>query len=354
MKSITHPPQEQIKRGLRAARQDNVGTATFSILALLGAVLLITSPARAANILYNGNFNLPASGAVPTGWTATNWNNSGGSSWANHQNNTGVTYDGSYYIVVGNNWYEGYGRFSQTLSAAPGIGYTLTVLSGADAWWLPKGTMSMIFLDSSTNTLSTATRNTVDPAVYGPNYDIAHPWASYSLTTNAPAGTTQLRVEFASNNGPGVGGSIWFENADLEPSVAYPAIANVSPDGTILMQVTNKLSFAATSGAAITGIQVILNGVDISSNLVVTGSSTSKSVTYSGLKTNQAYVGTITVIDANSLSASAPLRFDTFNPVFLWEAEDFDYTNGLYLNNPTLSSTPAPGSYFGVVGNARR
>jgi hypothetical protein len=95
----------------------------------------------------------------------------------------------------------------------------------------------------------------------------------------------------------------------------------------------------------------LLNGTDISSNLVVTGSSTSKAVTYSGLKTNKAYVGTITVKDANNLSASAPLRFDTFIPVFLWEGEDFDYTNGLYINDPILSSTPAAGSYFGVVGS---
>jgi hypothetical protein len=80
--------------------------------------------------------------------------------------------------------------------------------------------MSMIFLDGSGAVVGTATTNTVDPAVYGQNFDIPHPWASYSLTTNAPAGTTQLRVEFASNNGPSIGGSSWFENADLEPSVA--------------------------------------------------------------------------------------------------------------------------------------
>ena len=311
----------------------------------LACVLLAAGSAH-ANLLFNGNFNDPASGAVPTGWASTNWN----AGWANHENNAGVSYDGSYYIVVGNNWYEGYGKFFQIVSASAGTEYTLTVLSGADAWWKPTGTMTMFFLDSSTNILRTATRNTVDPAVYGGTNDIPHPWASYSLTTNAPAGTTQLKVEFASNMPGGTGGSIWFDNADLTSPVVYPAITNVQPSGAILMQVTNTLSFTATSGAAITNIQVVLNGVDVSSNLVVTGSSTSKAVTYGALKTNQAYVGTITIRDANSLSASVPLKFDTFNPVFMWEAEDFDYTNGLYINNPALTSTPAPGSYFGVVG----
>jgi hypothetical protein len=102
--------------------------------------------------------------------------------------------------------------------------YNLTVLSGADAWWLPTGRMTMFFQDSSGAELLRAERNTVDPAVYGNNYDIAHPWASYSLTATAPDNTTQIKVEFASNNPGGVGGAIWFENAYLtmipEPSAA--------------------------------------------------------------------------------------------------------------------------------------
>jgi hypothetical protein len=355
MKTTIPTPEHPLQSGRKAAGKGYPGTTGLTMLALTGALLCFAGPGvRASNILYNGNFNLPASGAVPTGWATTNWNTAGSSSWANHENQTAVTYDGSYYILAGNGWgpgsFEGFGRFSQTVSAAPGISYTLTVLSGADAWWLPKGTMSMVFLNNSGAVVGTATTNTVDPAVYGNTYDTPHPWASYSLSTNAPAGTTQLRVEFASNNGPGVGGSVWFENADLEPSVAYPAIANVYPDGAILMQVTNTLSFTCTSGAAITNIQVVLNGVDISGSLAVTGTSTSKAATYSGLKTNLAYAGTITIQDANGLSASVPLKFDTFSPAFSWEAEDFDFTNGLYINSPILSSIPATGSYFGVVG----
>ena len=230
MKNTTHPPQEHIKSGLRAARPDNVRTATFSILALLGAVLLFVSPARAVNILYNGNFNLPASAAIPTGWTATNLN----AGFANHENKPAVSYDSSYYLVVGNGWYEGLGKFFQTVSAAPGIGYTLTVLSGADAWWLPKGTMSMVFLDNSGAVVGTATTNTVDPAVYGNNFDIAHPWASYSLTATAPDNTTQIKVEFASNNPGGVGGAIWFENAYLT-EVPEPGAAALFALGSALL-----------------------------------------------------------------------------------------------------------------------
>jgi hypothetical protein len=346
MRTSLHALQRYINACANSSTRGQPGRAAAALLplAVLGAFLLITPAARAGNILLNGNFNLPASGSPPTGWTGWTW----GGGWANHENNAGVTYDGSYYLVAGGSSSAG-GGFNQIVTGAPGLTYTLSVLSGADAWWLPYGEMRLFFYDSTgTNQLGpTVVKPTVDPAVYGQNYDIAHPWAPYSVTATAPPGTAQIKVEFAEPNGTG---SVWFENADLEASIPYPVIANVTPDGTILMQVTNTLSFTASSGAAITNIQVLLNGLDVSSNLVVTGSATNKSITYSGLKTNQAYSGTITVKDANNLSASVPLLFDTFKPVFTWEAEDFDYSGGLYINSPVLSSTSAPGSYFGLLG----
>ena len=92
----------------------------------------------------------------------------------------------------------------------------------------------MFFQDSSGTELHRAERNTVDPAVYGNNYDIAHPWASYSLTATAPANTTQIKVEFASNNPGGVGGAIWFENAYLT-EVPEPGAAALLALGSALL-----------------------------------------------------------------------------------------------------------------------
>jgi hypothetical protein len=191
-------------------------------LVILSAVCLAAGAANAQNLLLNGDFNDPASGSAPTSWSSWNW----GNSWANHENNPGATYDGSYYLVCGNAWMEGGAGFFQTVSATAGQTYQLDVLSGADAWWKPKGTMTMFFLDSSDLTLDTATRNTVDPAVYGDLNDIAHPWASYSLTGTAPVGTTQIKVEFASAMPIYNGGSVWFENASLTAApVPEPATA---------------------------------------------------------------------------------------------------------------------------------
>ena len=170
-------------------------------------LLLVLPSITEANLLTNDNFNIPASTDTPTDWSPWGW----GSGWANHENKSAVTNDGSYYLVVGAGG-DGGGGFFQIVEAVPGKEYTLTVLSGADAWYLPTGMMSLIWLDESGNTINSTTRNTVDPAVYGDNYDIAHPWQSYTLSGTAPEGTAQVKVEFSCNPGTG---SVWFEDAVL-------------------------------------------------------------------------------------------------------------------------------------------
>ena len=177
----------------------------YSIIALL-----VLSSCTEANLLTNGSFNSPASSYTPTGWSPWAW----GSGWANHENKTGVTYDGSYYLVVGAGG-DGGGGFYQIVDATAEKEYTLTVLSGADAWYLPTGTMSLIWLDESGQIISDTTGTTVDPDNYGQEYDIEHPWGSYTLNGTAPEGTKHVKVEFACNPGTG---SVWFENAVLSMS----------------------------------------------------------------------------------------------------------------------------------------
>ena len=321
-------PKSDGERGL-------VGAPALRLLALLGVVLL-AGPSATANLLYNGNFNT----AGPAAWNSWTY---GPSAFASYKNPAdSLSYDGTPYINAGNygDWWSSGGGWNQLIPGAPGITYTLSCVCGTENWDNAYGEMRLIFLDASSAVIRQDAQATA-------NYQASEPWTPYTMTSVAPAGTVQVKAEFATS---GARGSVMWDNADLEASVAYPAIANVQPDGTILMQVTNLLSFTATSGAAITNVQVVLNGMDISTNLMITGTLTSKTVTYGGIKTNQAYTGTITVKDANNLSASVPVSFDTFNPVFLWEAEDFDYSGGVYINTPVLSSTNAPDSYFGVVG----
>jgi hypothetical protein len=87
-------------------------------------------------------------------------------------------------------------------------------MSGADPWWLPYGEMRLFFLNTADNEVGSADRPTVNPPDYGGELDAPHPWANYSLTAIAPAGTTQVKVEFMSDET----GSIWYENAVLTES----------------------------------------------------------------------------------------------------------------------------------------
>jgi hypothetical protein len=120
-----------------------------------------------------------------------------------------------------------------------------------------------------------------------------------------------------------------------------PTINNIYPNGASLFQATNKLSFVAASAAGITtnNITVTLNGTDVSAGLVFTGTTTSRSVSYTGLTANSNFTAVISVLDANGNAASTTVRFDTFkSSYFTWELEDYDYDGGQYFDNPQLNS----------------
>lgn len=334
---------------MKTCARPTLSVCFYYSLLVIAAMLFCVGHVKATELLINGNFNDPSSGSVPTGWTS----DTSGNAWVNHENDPTKTYDGSYYLNIGSGWYSGSAKIFQTIAGAPEIEYTLSVESGADAWWQPTGKMTLFFLDSSGNEITNATRNTVDPIDYGYTNDIPHPWSNYTMVATSPAGTAKIEVEFASAMPDGIGGSIWFENASLTAPINPPVIANVYPNGNTLLQGTNKLTFTATSAMPIdaTGVKVVLDGVDVSSNLVVAGAgTTSVSVSYTGLIPNRTHTAAITVTDTANLNAFATVNFDTYSPLFSWEAEDYDYNSGQFVNAPILSSTPTSGSYFGVMG----
>ncbi len=194
---------------------------------LISVVTLAAGIASAQNLLLNGDFNSPNSITTPDNWTL--WSYGGG--WANHQNNTsgpqdGV--DGSFYMADGGGSGAGGGEY-QIVAGTAGLSYQLTVDSGAQAWWLPYGEMRIFFLDASSTQLAESFQATVDPAVYGQNYDIAHPWSSYSLTAVAPVNTAFVKVEFAEPNGTG---TVWFDNAVLT-TVPEPATSALLAAGSL-------------------------------------------------------------------------------------------------------------------------
>jgi len=150
----------------------------------------------------------------------------------------------------------------------------------------------------------------------------------------------------------GNGSDVGFNNLTVAPELA---INNISPDDTkALFNATNTMRFGITSPSAAvnaSGIQLTLNGVNVSGNLVITGGGTGNvTARYTNLLLNTLYIGQINVTNATGASVSAPVRFDTFSSnYFTWEAEDFDFSGGQSIDNPVIS-TNSPDSYYNQIG----
>jgi archaellum component FlaF (FlaF/FlaG flagellin family) len=194
---------------------------------------------------------------------------------------------------------------------------------------------------------------------------------NYSNYANVTlGGTNTFRTTFGIALGTTYGGDTAVGAANMNFYMLVAArtdllrIDNVYPNNLVPMQFTNKLAFVASSpnGINTTNINVTLNGVNISSNLVFTGSSASWNVSYPGLLPGQTYTVVITVTDANNQTKTTTVNFSTtFNPAdYTWEAEDFDFDPGSspvsngsglrYIDNPVPTSSSAANSYFGQIG----
>lgn len=179
----------------------------------------------------------------------------------------------------------------------------------------------------------------------------------------APPGA--VRVEFRINlyQAANEAGAPFWDDATLNqvggPSASV--IGNISPDGTQFFNgartnFTFNVTSAAAGGAAFptnaaSGIGVVVNGVNKTGSLQFSGPSTNLLVTLPGLATNSIYTISVSVTNSVGLTSSKTVTFDTFPAnVFIVSAEDYDYTNGLFIQNPVPTSSPATNSYFGTAG----
>ena len=96
------------------------------------------------------------------------------------------------------------------------------------------------------------------------------------------------------------------------------------------------------------GIQVILDGNDVSSALVITGSASSNNVVYPTLALNAMHTAIINVTNSLGHGISRTNQFDTFSLTnYVFMAEDYDYNGGQYIN----ASDWYPGAYGFESGN---
>jgi hypothetical protein len=117
----------------------------------------------------------------------------------------------------------------------------------------------------------------------------------------------------------------------------------VDPAGGLTFTVSSTVTTIPTNG-----VQVIVNGIDVSSQLQFTGSPMNWNISFSGLLPNQFYSVTINVTDAGGFFTTASVtNFDTFSQSnLIWEAEDFDFGGGRFIDNPVPTAIPATNSYF--------
>ncbi len=132
-------------------------------------------------------------------------------------------------------------------------------------------------------------------------------------------------------------------------------IGDIYPDGTHQFQPSGALTFMAfsTNGINASGVTVQIAGTNLLGQGFVTNYTTANGLAVNGaiaknvgvpLVANAFYTAVIQVTDASGNSASTSVSFDTINPAYTFEAEDFDYTDtnggvsGLFINNPQTNA----------------
>jgi hypothetical protein len=393
MAKRSSPLSPQVRFSHNSGRAIKGQTLILWLLALAACWRLAGGAVQAANLLINPSFESPPSGQkVPTGWKyfaqptlSTNvhdyWIETGprahtGSfywkEWDAVNNSSVTDVAGIYqdFSTAAGSTYQASGWFQSSSSDAGGMGADCRV-------WI-----EVSFLNAATNVLALykssdysasegldtwfqhQVTNTCDLSSPLPGGDPYFP--TYAVTGSvsqivAPVGSTIVRYRFAYSQA-GIHGSGFFDDAILNQisGPIPPVINNVFPLNMIFVNPNDGFTFNVSSPSGFTinssGIGLVINGSNVSAGLVITGSSSNKNVAYHGLQSNLVCNASITVTDVFNLSASSSTYFETtwvgIPPIrYLWEAEDFDFSSGGYINNPVLcNSAGNPNCYFGKVG----
>ncbi len=359
--------------------------------------MLAAGPAQAQNLLQNPGFEANSGQNIPTGWTYFAPPASTSKDYWIVATNDGCqpylpAHSGSF------NWKQWWANGTptnvsgiyQTFSSSPGSIYQASGWLGSkscDGGGFGPGDSTWVqveFLDANTNMIAlyksalfsasvgydawfqfqvTNECDLTQPVATGdPNFTTYMETGSVSQLV-APAGTAAVRyrycVLYALNQG-----STYFDDAVLNQvsGPVPPVISGLFPQDMILVNPSNAISFNVSSPSGFTinnsGIHLTVNGTDVSGSLVISGSASSKNVTWTGLQSNLTYTVAISATDVSNLTVNASTYFETMwygiQPVtYLWEAEDWDFSSGMYIDNPDLCNAPGdPTCYFGKVGVA--
>ena len=106
----------------------------------------------------------------------------------------------------------------------------------------------------------------------------------------------------------------------------------------------NATTLTTTNPINTNAIRLILNGVDVSAGLTISGPATNASVSFAGLAVDCVYDARIELQDVLSRETTNAWTFDTFSDTYLAspaakniECEEYDFAGGLFYDNPTVS-----------------
>ena len=143
--------------------------------------------------------------------------------------------------------------------------------------------------------------------------------------------------------------------------VGVPLLSNISPTNGAQFATGNTFSFTATPAASTTinnsGIHLTLNGADVTSSLVISGSG-AKNVNFPLLASNTVYTAVINVTNSTGVGVSRTVQFNTISTGnFYVKLEDWDFNGGLYdtsgngLVPYAYQADALPGDTVGAVTN---
>jgi len=206
--------------------------------------------------------------------------------------------------------------------------------------------------------------NQFDVSTIGPNIDPATESCTNTLPSGiltAPPGTAYVKYFVGLAQALYESGASYWDDCTLNQLTgASPSVINdLSPSGATFFYTNTSLTFTVNSvsqgGSPLptnpqSGVKVVVNGVDQSANLQFGGSPTALQVTLPGLAANSLYQVAISVVNSGGLVSTASVNFDTLQPSVVIPVETYDYTNGLFIQNPVPTTSAAPNSYYGTEG----
>lgn len=217
----------------------------------------------------------------------------------------------------------------------------------ANFWTNGVSTADLISVNNEASVIALESANGISVGIADPTQTNS---GSITLTLNraatgfssADAGVTVEQVSPQIVLSVNVNGSLGktFQASFPYTNSSWPALNDIAPVGGTLFESTNTFAFNVASGFGVPAgnIVVNVNGVNVT-NLVFNGSNNNWSVSYPYLVPNTVYTIVVTVTDADGNIATTTKSFDTFSPSnYTWEAEDFDYNGGHFIDNPQTNA----------------